>query len=124
MTLSRHLKRSIIRLLMAVALFAQWSAPAAVYAATPVVPVQAAPHAMSGMPCHEKAPATSACIVHCSQADQASLDHAQLAAPASTAVWQVAAPVAPALASGVRHAGLPRLAAGPPLSILYCSFLN
>jgi hypothetical protein len=126
MKLPLKLNRNIARLLMAAVLFTQWVLPASACAVAPAVPEQAAAtHAAAGMPCHASLQAKSACIVHCSQADQASLDHAQVGAPpVSAVVWHVAVPLAPALASGVCRAAEPRLAAGPPLSILYCSLLN
>lgn len=123
--LSARIKRSIVHLLMVAAVFAQWVIPASAYAAMPAAPAVAAPHAMSGMACHDAASGKSACIVHCSQADEVRLDLAQMAAmPALTAVWHAVVPPAAPLMRGVRIAAEPRLAAGPPLSILYCSLLN
>ena len=124
MRLSAHIKRSIAGLLMAAAVFAQWVLPASAYAAMPVAQVAVMDEVVS-MTCHDQAPGKGTCIEHCSQADQASLDHANLVAPpASTAAWHIAIPQARVLASGMRPAAEPQRAAGPPLPILYCSLLN
>ncbi len=124
MKLPLKLNRRIVRLLMVLALFAQWVIPSSVYAAMPAAPA-AATRMQAAMSCHEGQAGHDACLTHCSQADQVSLDHAHLAAPpASVAVWRAAVPVAPLLAAGALLPARPHLAAGPPLPILYCSLLN
>lgn len=127
MKLPLKLSRNIARLLMALALFAQGVITPGAYAAA-AVPAHASSatgHAAAarGMPCHAKP--GGACLVHCSQADQASLDHAQLAAlPVSIAVWHAATPPAPNVPYPAWVQGEPRPGASPNLPILYCSLLN
>lgn len=124
MKLPLKLNRRIVRLLMALALFAQWVIPSSVYAAMPVAPA-ASVQMHAAMSCHQGQAAHDACLTHCSQADQVSLDHAHLAAvPASLAMWRAAVPVAPLLSAGALLPATPHLAASPPLPILYCSLLN
>ncbi len=135
MKLPLKLNRNIARLLMAVVLLTQWVLPASTYAAAPAAPAQASAagdmDAAYGMPCHDQTSGhdqvsdMSACIAHCSQADQVRLDHAQPPAmPASLAVWHAALPPAPALPGRVLAPAAPRPGASPPLPILYCSLLN
>jgi hypothetical protein len=124
MNLPLKLNRRIVRLLMVLALFAQWVIPGSVYAALPVAPA-AAMKMQPAMSCHSGQAGHEACLTHCSQADQVSLDHAHLAAPpASLAVWRAAVPPAPLLSGGALLPAGPHFAASPPLPILYCSLLN
>jgi len=130
MNLSQYINRRVVRLLMGLMLFAQWVMPASAYAAGDAAPMNASAMAQSGsmaaaMPCHGKqAPRAAACLTHCSQADQASLDHLMLAAaPVGAAGWLVAVPP-------VRNLVLPLgrsqvlLDSGPPIPIRFCSLLN
>lgn len=122
MKLPLKLNRRIVRLLMALALFAQWVIPGSAYAAMPVAPATAV-QVQAGMSCHVGQAGHEACLTHCSQATQVSLDHAQLTAPpVSPAVLHVLVPLAQGLT--VRVPTEPQLAASPPLPILYCSLLN
>jgi hypothetical protein len=142
MKLPLKLNRSIARLLMAVVLVTQWVLPASTYAAVPAAPAGAPVSGVmsndgssgmvaggimvaNGMPCHGQAPGASACLAHCSQADQVRLDHAHLAAmPAVPAAWHVALPPAAGLPGRVFAPAAPHPGASPPLPILYCSLLN
>jgi hypothetical protein len=136
MKLPYKTNRMILRLVVALALFAQGVIPASAYAvmAAAVSPMGRAPassthdgaaHGMPGMACHQDAGASSSCLTHCSQSDQFSLDHAQLAAlPVGTAVLHVLLPLTQGLSAGVPATAEPHLAASPPLSILYCSLQN
>lgn len=122
MKLPRTYKRHIVRLLMVLALFAQWVVPSSVYAAMPMQMAPMTAHAT--MSCHSGG-SQEACLTHCSQVHQFSLDHAQLAAaPVSEAVLHVSLPSIATLATGAVVPAVPQLAASPPLSILYCSLLN
>jgi hypothetical protein len=105
--------------MMALVLFAQGVVSASVYAA----PAPAL-HERHSAACHEKqAPASSICLAHCSQADQIGLDHgAALAAPVSTASWQVSLPPVQRIALRIPRQQV-ALDTGPPIPIRFCSFL-
>ncbi len=141
MKLPLKLNRSIARLLMAVVLVTQWVLPASAYAAAPAVspgvsvstdvsvssalPASTGMAPATGMPCHDQAAGASACLTHCSQADQVRLDHAQMPAmPAAVAVWHVALPPVSGLPGRAVAPAEPHPGASPPLPILYCSLLN
>lgn len=118
---TRHINRWTARLLMVLVLFAQGVLSNSVYAA-PAIKTTA--HEQHAMACHEQqAPATSACLTHCSQADQISIDHAvSLAAPVSVATWQVTLPSVQRVAPGMPRQRVV-LDTGPPIPIRFCSFL-
>ncbi len=108
-------------MMMALVLFAQGIIAVSGYAATEA---KAAAHRQHAMTCHEsQEPASSACLTHCSQADQISLDHAAAhAVPASVASWQVTLPQVQRISLRIaRQQAAPDT--GPPIPIRFCSFL-
>lgn len=77
-------------------------------------------------PCHEEEiPNANACLTHCTQSDQISADQQPVWAAAPITVASLQVPVAQD-----RHNRLTEvperlvLNTGPPLTILFCSFLN
>ena len=127
MKLPQNMKRSIARLLMALALFAQWAMPSSAYPAVPATPAQvSAMPEHAGMSCHEsQPPSASNCLAHCSQSDQISLDQLQLPAiPASAASWHAAVPPVQGVSGGAFIRIMPQKASGPPIPIRFCSLLN
>lgn len=129
MRIAQHKLKWIARLLLALALFTQ-----GVLAAHACVSAQAsAAHAvlqardvMEEMPCcphHADKQGANECLVHCTQSDQVSLDqHGLVALPVTAVVLQVAPPL-PERRAARRDVAPLALNCGPPLSILYCSFL-
>ncbi len=107
--------------MMALVLFAQGVVSTSVYAAPASQPSAQGHHSMS---CHDKqAPSSSACVTHCSQADQINLDHgAVLAAPVSTVSWQLNLPADRRISLRVLRQQV-ALDTGPPIPIRFCSFL-
>lgn len=126
MNFSQRKIRFLARLLLAAGLFAQGTL-AAHACVTPVdstAMVHAAVSVAESMPCHEvEKPNANACLMHCTQASQVSLDHQAMVAPPMTeAVLQVAMPQLQHTFTIAAHT--PELLnTGPPLSIRYCSFL-
>lgn len=133
MKLTRYTKRTLARLLLALALFAQGIVTA--HACTPpaVNPAQAvaAMPEHESMPCHEDAapehaaPGANTCLNHCSQADQISVDQhdAPIAAPVGVMAWVSIQAQAQHRASAIS----PQQIApdtGPPIPIRFCSLLN
>ena len=114
-------RRSISRLLVAAALFAQAAFALAACDLAERNPVEAI--AQSGHPCHQPETNTNLCVSHCLASDQ-SLDKPVVFVPALTlgtplVVARVSAPLAPVHA--VRETAKP--VAGPPPRILFHSFL-
>ena len=114
-------RRSIARLLVAAALFAQAAFALAACDLADRTPVQAI--AQSSQPCHQPETSTNLCVSHCLASDQ-SLDKPMVFVPALFAgaplvVVRISPPAAPAHA--VRETAKP--AAGPPPRILFQSFL-
>lgn len=130
MRIARHKLKWMARLLLALTLFTQ-----GVLAAHACVSAQAsaahgvlmqAQDAMEAMPCcprHADTQGANECLVHCTQSDQVNLDQYELIAlPVTAVVLQVAMPL-PERRTALRDVAPLALNSGPPLSILYCSFL-
>ena len=114
-------RRSIARLLVAAALFAQGTFASAACDLADRNPVQAI--AQSSQPCHQPETSTNLCVSHCLASDQ-SLDKPMVFVPALFAgaplvVARISPLVTPARA--VRETAKP--AVGPPPRILFQSFL-
>lgn len=127
MKFGRQTLRWLSRIMLGMALFAQ-AVLAAEACATPFAdPVQAfaAPEAHEDS-CHEEAGGAgnaNACLVHCTQSDQVSLDvYAVPPAPPSEVVLRLPAlPDAPQ-GRGRDESAVAALNTGPPLNIQYCSY--
>ena len=82
--------------------------------------------AAEAMPCHEaEQHNANACLMHCAQADQMSLDHQNIVAVSFDEVVLHVSQPQPLLqhkVSAIEHSSLV-LDTGPPLSIRFCSFL-
>ncbi len=122
MKLTRLTIRCTARLMMALVLFAQGVVSANAYAA-PAAPA-AVTHTHHAMSCHEKkAPASSACMTHCAQADQITIDQvAAPVAPATAASWKISISPVQRLTPSSRQQQA-ALDTGPPIPIRFCSFL-
>jgi hypothetical protein len=115
--------------MLGLVLFAQGIIAANACVASEANPVQA--YSMSqqddeAMPCHEEeSPNANACLVHCTQADQISVDQAHLpiAAPVSVIAWVSSLPHAQPIRQRISIEHLV-LDTGPPIPIRFCSFLN
>jgi len=114
------------RLVLAAVLFAQGilAAHACLQPVASAVPSLLNEHAAVTMHCHEPAKVNAnECLMHCTQSDQINLDQAVSAAlPVNEVVLHVAIPPLQHKALTSDYAPLV-LDTGPPLSILYCSFL-
>ena len=129
MKLTQHKIKWLARLMLGLVLFAQGIVAANACVAPNAGPAQAytiAQDADEAMPCHdEEIPNANACLAHCDQADQISVDqhNATVAAPVSVATWLV--PFAQMQLE--RPAIAPEYVAldtGPPIPVRFCSFLN
>lgn len=133
MRLTLHTFRQLSRLLLGLTLFAQGVVDAHACAPLASIPAPAIAAMMESisMPCHEEAapdhPAssTSACMAHCSQADQVNVDlhDATIAAPVSVIAWVSIQPQVQRSVSSI-HPQLVALNTGPPIPIRFCSLLN
>jgi hypothetical protein len=129
MKLAQRKIKWLARLMLGLMLFAQGIVGANACVAPNAGPVQAYRMAQQddeAMPCHEvKAHNANACLVHCTQSDQISVDqhHIPVAAPASVIAWASSLPqvqhIRPAIVA--EHLVLDT---GPPIPIRFCSFLN
>jgi hypothetical protein len=116
------------RLVLAAVLFAQGilAAHACLQPVASAIPSLLNEHAAETTHCHESAKAklnANECLMHCTQSDQINFDHAVVAAlPANEVILHIAIP--PLLHKALTFDYVPLvLDTGPPLSILYCSFL-
>ena len=129
MKLAQRKIKWLTRLMLVLVLFAQGIVAANACIAPTAGPEQAYNMAQQddeAMPCHdEETPNANACLIHCTQPDQISVDQhsVPLAAPVSIIAWVSNQP--PAQHS--RPVIFPEhlvLDTGPPISIRFCSFLN
>ena len=129
MKLAQRKFRWLARLMLGLVLFAQGVVAANACVAPNASQVQAytiAHDAGSAIPCHEeKIPNANACLAHCDQADQISVDqhNATFSAPVSVVIRLAPLPQMqhehPAIAT--EHVA-PNT--GPPIPIRFCSLLN
>ena len=127
--LAQYKIKWLARLMLGLALFTQGVVAANACIAPNASPVQAysiGQNADEATPCHDvEIPNANACLAHCDQADQVSLDqhNATVAAPVSVLTWLAPFPQIqhdhPAVTPG--HVVLDT---GPPIPIRFCSFLN
>ena len=112
----------ISRLMLVAALFAQGTLAAHGCVAPASSAVQGM--AVEAMPCHEaEQHNANACLMHCTQADQMSLDQQHIVAVSfDEVVLHVVQPLLQHKVSAIEHSSLV-LDTGPPLSIRFCSFL-
>jgi len=129
MKLAQRKIKWLARLMLVLVLFAQ----GIVAANACVAPTASAQQAFSmaqqddeAMPCHEEEnPNANACLSHCTQSDQISVDQHSVpfAAPLSVIAWVGNQPPA----QHIRPTIFPEhlvLDTGPPIPIRFCSFLN
>jgi hypothetical protein len=127
MKLAQRKIKWLARLMLVLLLFAQGIV--AVNACVASSPTQAFSMAEQGdeaMPCHdEEIPNTNACLSHCTQPDQISVDqhHMPLTAPVSVIAWASIQPQAQHIPPVIYSEHL-ALDTGPPIPIRFCSFLN
>ncbi len=129
MKLARRKIKWMARLMLGLVLFAQGVVAASACIAPDASPTQAyaiGQDADETLPCHdEETPNANACLVHCDQANQISVDqhNATIAAPVSVVTRLTPFPQMqhdrPAITS--EHVVLDT---GPPIPIRFCSFLN
>lgn len=119
--------RWLARLMLALVLFAHGIvAASACVMSSPAQAYGMEQHEDEAMPCHEEeTPNANACLVHCAQPDQISVDQhsATIAVPASLVTWLTPFPQIqqdrPKIAP--EHVALDT---GPPIPIRFCSLLN
>ena len=127
MKLAQRKIKWLSRLMLGLVLFAQGIVAANACVAPTASPVQAyaIEQNAGAMPCHdEKLSNANACLGHCTQPDQISMDqhNVPLAAPVSVISWATTQPQAQSTRLGISPAYLvPNT--GPPISIRFCSFL-
>ena len=126
MKLAQRKIKWLARLMLGLALFAQGIVAASACIAPSAGPVQAYSivHDDEAAPCHdEELPNTNACLTHCTQADQISVDQhsVPVAAPASIIGWASLQPQVQHIYQPVTP-DHPVLNTGPPLSVRFCSF--
>lgn len=131
MKLAQRKIKWLARLMLVLVLFAQGIVAASACIAPDVGPAQAyAIDHDSGQHeaafCHdEEIPNANACLTHCTQSDQISVDQheAPVAAPVSMAAWIISPPQVQHIRPATPHEHL-ALDTGPPLSIRFCSLQN
>jgi hypothetical protein len=127
MKLAQRKIKWLARLMLGLVLFAQGIVAANACVTTNVSParVYVAMNEDEATPCHqEKDINANACLSHCTQLDQISLDqhNTPLAAPSSVIAWVFIQPQA----QRICPAATPErqvLNTGPPIPIRFCSFL-
>lgn len=135
MKLAQNKIRWLARLMLMLVLFAQGVVAVHASVAPNFNPVRAfaigqheegAAHDVEAGHCHEEeSPNANACLTHCTQSDQISVDQhdVPLAAPASVIAWVSNRPQAqPFRTRIVTEQVAPDT--GPPIPIRFCSFLN
>ena len=129
MKLAQRKIKWLSRLMLVLVLFAQGVVAANACVAPTASPTQAFGMVQQddeAMPCHEtEVPNANACLSHCTQFDQISVDqlHMPVIAPANVIAWASTQPPT----QHVRPAISPEhlvLDTGPPIPIRFCSFLN
>lgn len=127
MKLAQSKIRWLARLTLGLVLFAHGMvAASACVMSSPAQAYSMEQHEDETMPCHEEElPNANACLVHCIQADQISVDQhsATIAVPASLVTWLTPFPqIQPERPKATfEHVALNT---GPPIPIRFCSFLN
>ena len=126
MKLTQHKIKWLARLMLGLALFAQGIVAASACVAPDADPVQAFSIVQDNeaAPCHdEEIPNANACLTHCTQADQISIDqhNVPVAVPVSVIIWVSTQPQVPHIYQSVTSDRL-ALNTGPPLSVRFCSF--
>ena len=129
MKLAQHKIKWLARLMLGLVLFAQGIVAANACITPNTSHAQAyaiGQDADEAIPCHdEEIPNANACLMHCDQADQISVDqhNTTAAAPVSVVAWLTPFPQMlherPTITS--EHVVLDT---GPPIPIRFCSFLN
>jgi len=127
MKLAQRNIKWLARLMLVLVLFAQGIIAAnACVAPSPAQAYSMAQQDDEAMPCHEEEiPNANACLSHCTQSDQISVDqhHVPFAAPLSVIAWASSQPQTQHIrpAASFEHLALDT---GPPIPIRFCSFLN
>ena len=128
MKLAQRKIKWLARLMLGLMLFVQGivAANACTSPDAGAVQAYAVEHDNEAMPCHEdEIPNANACLNHCTQSDQISVDQhsVPLAAPVSVIAWVSSLPQQQPIRTNlvIEHVALDT---GPPLSIRFCSFLN
>jgi hypothetical protein len=126
MKIARRKIKWLTRLMLVAALFTQGilAAHACVASASSAVHTVSVQSGDAAMPCHEaEQHNANACVMHCTQADQVNLEQQHIAAISfDEAVLQIALPQMQHKVVTVYPATF-ALNSGPPLSILFCTFL-
>ncbi|MBI3901657.1 MAG: hypothetical protein HY306_01715 [Nitrosomonadales bacterium] len=128
MKLAQRKTRWLTRLMLGLVLFAQGVVAANACVSPIASPAQAYVLAQDedAMPCHEQqAPNANACLTHCTQSDQISVDQheAPVAVPLGALAWTVPQPQAQSIRPLASFDHL-ALDTGPPIPIRFCSLLN
>lgn len=127
MKLAQRKVKWLARLMLVLVLFAQGIVAAnACVASSPAQAYTMEQHDDAAMPCHEEeTPNANACLSHCTQSDQVSVDqqHTPIHAPVSVIAWASIQPQAQHIPPVIYSAPL-ALDTGPPIPIRFCSFLN
>ena len=129
MRLAQRKIKWLARLMLGLMLFAQGIVAANACIAPSASPVHAysiGQNVDETTPCHdEETPNANACLMHCDQADQISLDqhNATVAAPVSVVTWLAPFPQMQHEYPTVTSQQVV-LDTGPPIPIRFCSFLN
>lgn len=129
MKLAQRKIKWLARLMLGLVLFAQGIVAANACVAPGASPARAYSMAQQNdeaMPCHgEETPNANACLSHCTQSDQISVDQheAPIAAPASVIAWASIQPPAQRIRPTISYDHL-ALNTGPPIPIRFCSLLN
>lgn len=129
MKLAQNKIRFLARLMLGLALFVQGVVAANACILPSAGPAQAYDMVQQddeAMPCHEEEVANSnACLMHCTQSDQVSVDQHEvpLAAPVGVVLRVSELPQAQSIrpAASFEHLALDT---GPPIPIRFCSLLN
>lgn len=127
MKLAQRKIKWLARLMLVLVLFAQGIVAAnACVASSPAQAYSMEQHDDDAMPCHEEeTPNANACLSHCTQSDQVSVDQhdAPIHAPVSVIAWANTQPQAQHTPS-VTYSEPLALDTGPPIPIRFCSLLN
>lgn len=129
MKLAQYRIKWLARLMLVLVLFAQGIVAANACISPAASPEQAYAMAQQddeAMPCHEEeSPNANACLAHCTQSDQISVDqhHIPVAVPVSVIAWVSSQPPAQHIRPVISPEHLV-LDTGPPIPIRFCSFLN
>ena len=128
MKLAQRKIKWLARLMLGVALFAQGIVAASACIVPSAGPVQAYAIVQdeAAAPCHDaEVPNANACLAHCTQTDQISVDQhsVPVAAPANVVTWLAPFPQMQQERPTITSQYVV-LDTGPPIPIRFCSFLN